>query len=438
MASTFNGGIKLKSRKARTSALAIRDVPAPARVVIPLLQHVGCPARPVVKAGDRVRIGTTIGEADGALSALVHSSVSGVVRSLGDFAHPSGSLLPAVEIENDGREEAADCSGRQDLLGASADTVREAIRRAGIVGLGGGGFPTDVKLTPEPGAQVDCVILNGVECEPYLTGDHRIMLEHPFEVVEGLRLMMRLVDARRGVIALERGRGDEMARLRQAAKADRSVAVVGLRAKYPQGSEKHLVKALTGRVVPHGGLPTSVGCLVHNVGTSAAVCQALKLGRPLTSRVLTVAGSAAMGAGNFRVRIGTLASEVVSFAGGASDRCRKAIMGGPMTGTALATLEVPVTKVTTGIILLGSGEVSDGAAGPCIRCGRCVERCPMRLMPNDLSRLVETGRIDEADRYGVGDCIECGVCAYVCPARIRHVYFMKRGKSLLAARGQAA
>lgn len=438
MARTFAGGVKPKDFKTKTSSLAVGDVPAPPKVIIPLSQHVGAPARPVVMPGDAVRIGTKIAEGDGAVSAAVHSSISGVVRSVGNFAHPSGSRLPAIEIENDGRDETVDLGGWQDLSGASPDTIREAIREAGIVGLGGGGFPTHAKLSPDPGTPVDSVILNGAECEPYLTGDHRVMLERTAEVVEGLKVMMRVLDAERGLIAVERDKGDAIAKLKRAIGSEKRLTVVGLEVKYPQGSEKQLVKALVGREVPRGGLPPSVGCLVQNVGTSAAVSEALKSGKPLTSRVLTVAGGAAKGPGNFRVRIGTLFGDVISYAGGVRDDCRKVIAGGPMTGTAQATLQVPVIKTTTGIILLGAGDVDDQEAGACIRCGRCVDSCPMRLLPNDLARFVEKGRIDSADSYGVKDCIECGVCAYVCPARIKHVYWMKRGKSILAARRQAA
>lgn len=438
MARTFAGGIRLRDRKSKTSGHAIRDVPAPPRVVIPLSQHVGSPACPLVKPGDAVRIGTKIADGVGQVSAPVHSSVSGVVKSIGDFAHPAGGRLPAIEIENDGRDEAASLQGRQDLSGASPESIREAVREAGIVGLGGGGFPTHVKLSPEPGTAVDSVILNGAECEPYLSCDHRVMLERGADVVDGLKVIMRLLDAARGLIAVERDKSDAIARLKQVTKAERQVAVVGVGVKYPQGSERQLVRALTGREVPRGALPPRVGCLVQNVATSAAVSEAVRSGMPLTSRVVTVAGSAAKAEGNFRVPIGTLFSDVVSYSGGASGDCRKVIAGGPMTGTAQGTLDVPVTKTTAGIILLGAEDVDDREPGPCVRCGRCVDGCPMRLMPNDLARFVDKGRIDEADSYGVMDCIECGVCAYVCPARIRHVYWMKRGKSILAARRQAA
>jgi electron transport complex protein RnfC len=386
-----------------------------------------------VGPGDAVKVGTKIAEADGAVSAAVHSSVSGTVRAIGPFPYPCGGLAPAIEIANDGRDEQADSGRRQDISDAPPDTVREAVREAGIVGLGGGGFPTHVKLCPAPGTRLDLVILNGAECEPYLTGDHRTMLERTEEVVAGLRTMMRVLDCERGVIAVERDKPDAIGALKRAAKPDKRLAVAGLKTKYPQGSEIHLVKALTGREVARGGIPPDAGCLVHNVGTAVAVWDALVQGRPLITRVITVAGSAAKAAGNFRVPIGSLLGDVISFAGGARDCCCRVVAGGPMTGVAQATLQVPVIKTTTGIILMGPGDIDDREPGPCIRCGRCVDACPMRLMPHDLGRFIEEGRIDLAETYGIEDCIECGVCAYLCPAKINLVYLMRRGKSLLAA-----
>ena len=438
MAKTFGGGVRPADSKSATSSKPISEIAPPPRVIIPLSQHVGAPATPVVKPGEKVRIGSKIAEADGFVSAPVHASVAGTVKTIAEFPHPLGHSMPAVEIENDGTDLGVELDRSRDLSEAPPDTIRDAIREAGIVGLGGAAFPTHVKLSPPEGKKITTVVLNGAECEPYLTGDHRLMVESAMEVVEGLRIMMRVVGAERGVIGVERNKADAVCRLKETVRGEHGIDVIDLKVKYPQGAEKQLIHAITGREVPRGGLPMDVGCIVQNVGTSVAVHDAVKHGRSLVSRVLTLAGSAVNRPGNFRVRIGTPVSHVIASAGGAGPDCAQIIMGGPMTGVSQATDQVPVVKATTGIILLAEKDVRVDEPGPCIRCGRCVATCPMRLMPNDISRFVERGRIDWADRYGVLDCIECGVCAYVCPSGIRHVELAREGKArVLAARGAA-
>ena len=317
--------------------------------------------------------------------------------------------------------------------------IRDAVREAGVVGLGGGGFPTHVKITPPADRPIETVILNGAECEPYLSADHRLMLEHAPEVVQGLKAILRAVDARRGIVAVQRDKADAIARLRQEVASDRSLTMAELKVRYPGGAEKMLIASLTGKRVPRGGLPSDVGCLVHNVATAFAVHQALKFGRPLTSRVITLAGRGAGDrGGNFRVRIGTPARHVIEFACSGLKAPGMMIAGGPMTGLAQATADVPIVKCTAGIILLSPAEWRAAEPGACIRCGRCVERCPMRLVPNEIARSVEKGRLDLARNYGLEDCIECGVCAYVCPSRIRHVDLVRRGKLAAVAAGREA
>jgi electron transport complex protein RnfC len=408
-------------------------------VIIPLSQHTGAPAKPVVEKGDEVKIGTRIAEADGFISVPTHATVSGKVKDIGDYPHPLGRKMPAIVLENDGRDEWIDLSGWTDLLDAPADEVRQAVKDAGIVGLGGAAFPTHVKLSPPEGKTIDTVILNGAECEPYLTADHRLMLAYPDEIIAGLKVMMKTLGAGRGFIGIERNKPDVIALFGEKVLAQDDIEVFGLKVKYPQGAEKQLINALTGREVPCGGLPMDVGCLVQNVGTSYALYEALKFGRPLVARVLTVSGGAAKSPGNFKVRIGTRFEHVISSSGGVTDDCRKIIMGGPMMGISQQTDEVPVIKGTSGIVLLGEGEVRIDEPGPCLRCGRCVDHCPMRLVPNEIARFVEKDRIDLAEDYGVLDCMECGVCAYVCPSKIRHVHLMKYGKAeVLAKRRKAA
>jgi len=433
MAKTFRGGVHPPEVKV-TAEVAITTIDLPERVIIPLSQHTGAPSVPLVKVGDEVRVGTKIGEADGFISVPVHASISGKVVSISDHPHPLGKPMPAIEIEGDGKDEWIDLSGWKDLIDASPEEIRRAVREAGIVGLGGAAFPTHVKLSPPEGKSIDTVILNGAECEPYLTADHRLMLEHADEIVEGLKVIMRVLGASRGYIGIERNKPDAIEKMSEKVRGEASIEVFDLKVKYPQGAEKQLIKAITGREVPCGGLPMDVGCLVQNVGTAFAIYEALKSGKPLVERVLTVSGSAARGKGNFLVRIGTTFAHVIDQAGGMTDGCAKIIMGGPMMGIAQHTTQVPVVKGTSGIVLLSDEEVYRGEPGPCLRCGKCVDHCPMRLVPNEIARLVEKGRIDDAQSYGLLDCMECGVCAYVCPSKINHVHLIKVGKAEVIAR----
>jgi electron transport complex protein RnfC len=438
MGKTFRGGVHPYESKAATSGKPIAEIPAPDLLVIPLSQHTGAPSKPIVRPGDGVKIGSKIAEADGLISIPQHAPVSGKVKGIGDFHHPLGRKMPAIEIENDGKDEWLDLSGWQDLTGAPTDKIREAVKHAGIVGLGGAAFPTHVKLSPPEAKKIDTVILNGAECEPYLTADHRIMLEYPREIVEGFKVIMRVVGARQGFIGIERNKPDAIKALRETVLGEEGVEVLDLKVKYPQGAEKQLIQSITGREVPCGGLPMDVGCLVQNVGTSLAIYEALKLGKPLVARVITISGSAAKNPGNFKVRIGTPFRHVIGFSGGIGDDCRKMIMGGPMMGIAQYTDDVPVIKGTSGIVLLSEGEVYRDEPGPCLRCGRCVDHCPMRLVPNEIARFVEKGKTDLAEDYGIFDCMECGVCAYVCPSKINHVQLMKQGKAEILSRRRKA
>lgn len=437
MIRAFTGGIRLEGRKERVAGLAVAEISPPPTVVLHLSQHVGRPAVPLVRPGDPVEVGTKIADADGPISAAVHSSVSGRVKSIGEFPHPAGGTGRAVEIANDGRDKWIDLGGWRDLADAEPDIVREAVRQAGIVGLGGAAFPTHAKLTPPEGGRVRTVILNGAECEPCLTGDHRVLVEHAADVVEGLKVIMRVVGAERGLVAVAWNKPEAAASIRRALSGDRRLRVAEVEARYPQGAERQLVKTVVGREVPRGCLPAAIGCLVHNVSTALALYQCVKSGRPLVARVITVAGGAAKSPGNFRVRIGTGLGHVVSQAGGATDDFRMILAGGPMSGVAQRSLDAPIVKGTTGIILVRDRDVCFAEPAPCTRCGRCVAACPMRLVPNEIARAVETGRLSRAEEYGLSDCIECGVCAYVCPSKIRHVFLVKRGKAALAAAAEA-
>jgi electron transport complex protein RnfC len=433
VATSFKGGVHPEEAKDQTSGIPISDIVPPDIVVIPLSQHTGAPSKPVVEAGDEVRIGTKIGEADGFISVPVHSSVSGKVIGIESRPHPLGRRMPAVVIENDGRDEWVDLSGHKDLTEESPQKIREAVREAGLVGLGGAAFPTHVKISPPDGKPIDTAILNGAECEPVLTSDHRVMLEYAGEVIQGLKIIMRVVGAERGFIGIERNKPDAIRLMSEMVAGEDGIEVVALKVKYPQGAEKQLIKALTGREVPCGGLPMDVGCLVQNVGTSLGIYEAARYGRPLVSRVVTLAGSVVKTPGNYRVRIGTQFGHVVSSSGGTTGPLAKMIMGGPMMGIAQADGDAPVVKGTSGLILLAEDEVTEPDPSACIRCGRCVDHCPMNLVPNEIVRFVEKGKLERAEQYGIMDCMECGVCAYICPSKIGHVQLMKLGKAALWA-----
>lgn len=435
---TFRGGIHPPYHKDQTQDLPVRDAAPPRTVVIPLHQHTGAPAEPLVKPGDEVCLGQMIGDSQAFVSAPVHASVSGKVVAIEERPHPALGTGQAVVIESDGLDTPdpgwAPAGRARDL---SPDQIRGAIRRAGIVGLGGAAFPTAVKVTPPK--DIEVLLLNGAECEPYLTADHRVMLEETPEVVDGLLALIRAAGARRGLIAVEDNKLDAVQALTRAVEAGRApddpgLQIVLLHAKYPQGSEKQLVWACTGREVPSGGLPLDVGVVVNNVATAVAVSRALSSGTPLYQRVVTVTGPAVARPQNLRVRIGDTFSSLIEQCGGFSQPVGKVISGGPMMGVAQSTLEVPVIKGTSGIVCFGRDQAVPGQVGPCLKCGRCVDGCPMRLLPLWLGAYGERGLHEEAERLGALDCVECGCCSYICPASRPLVQAIRLSKGEIAAR----
>jgi electron transport complex protein RnfC len=402
----------------------------PQRVVIPLSQHAGAPAKPVVQVGQEVKVGTLLGEPGGFVSAAVHSSVSGKVAALGEFLLPTGRLSQCVVVEADGRDEWEALQETPNYLDLPPDELKARIRAAGIVGMGGAAFPTAVKLSPPKEKPIDVVILNGAECEPYLTADHRLMVERPREVLEGLRIIMKVLGVRKGFVGIEANKPDALQAMEQVAREHPDVQVCALQVKYPQGAEKMLIKALTGREVPPRGLPMDVGAVVQNVGTALAIYEAVHLGRPLVQRVVTVTGEGIKEPSNLLVRIGTLVKDVLQDCGGLKEEAVKVLAGGPMMGFALGSLEVPVMKGTSGLLVMSQAEVVHTESFlPCIRCGRCVDICPMGLMPSILSVLAEKGRYEEAKEYNLFDCFECGSCAFVCPSRRPIVQLVRLAKS---------
>ena len=432
MANTFKGGVHPDDAKSLSSSSAIVDQPIPSTVVIPVRQHIGAPAKVVVEKGQAVKKGQVVAEAGGFVSVPMHASISGTVKEIEPLLSPAGMKVMSVVIEGDGSDQWAEGLNKgRDISAMTPDEMRDAVRAAGLVGLGGAAFPTHVKLSPPKDKPIDVLILNGVECEPFSTCDHRLMLEHPGDIIEGLKILMTILGCSTAYIGIERNKPDAVKVMRNAVKELKNVRVTDIRVKYPQGGEKQLIYAVTKRKVPAGGLPMDVGCVVQNVGTAAAVYHAVALRKPLIERVVTVTGSGVKKPVNVRARIGNRIDALIEQAGGYTDSAAKLIMGGPMMGVSLFTDEVPVVKGTSCILVMDEREISAGEEKPCISCAMCVDVCPMHLIPTTLASLVEHQRWDEVKAYHALDCIECGCCTYICPTKRRLVENIKFGKAKL-------
>ena len=431
-AATFERGIHPADAKGLTKDSPIVKANLPARVVIPLSQHTGAPAKPEVKVGDEVKRFQLIGSSQGFVSAAVHASISGKVTAIGDFLHPSGRMIPSVVIESDGKDESLPLKDNSDYLKLGQDEIKTLIKDAGIVGLGGAAFPTNVKLSPPKEKPIDTVILNGAECEPFLTADHRLMLESPDKIVNGLKIIMKALGVTEGYIGIESNKPDAIKIMQDAVSGESNIKVWPLRVKYPQGAEKMLIKSIKDREVPCRGLPMDVKVVVQNVGTALAIYEAVRYSKPLIERVVTITGRGIKEPKNMMVRIGTLLSELVEQCGGLADNSVKLIVGGPMMGFAQWTLDIPVVKGTSGILALTEKEyVSSEDYRPCIRCGSCIDVCPMGLNPSMISILAEKGFYEEAKAYNLFDCFECGSCAFVCPSNRPMIQFVRLAKSMV-------
>jgi electron transport complex protein RnfC len=429
---TFKGGIHPPDKKELAKDSPVKNARIPQRVVIPLSQHVGAPCKSLVSINQQVKKGEIIGEPGGFVSSPVHASVSGKVVAIGEFPNAMGRMVMSVVIENDGKEEWTALKDNPDYLKLSPEELKDKIKAAGIVGLGGAAFPTVVKLTPPKEKPIDTVIINGAECEPYLTADYRLMIEKPAEIIEGLKILMKTLGVSKGFVGIEDNKPDAIIKMKEAAKAEPSINVCALEVKYPQGAEKMLIKATAGREVPPRGLPMDVGVVVQNVGTALAIYEAVRYGKPLIERVVTITGEGIQNPANLMVRIGTLVSELVEECGGFRNGVGKVISGGPMMGFALASLDVPVTKGTSGILVIPEeGVIHAEDFEPCIRCGRCIDACPMGLMPSMLSVLSEKARYEDAKEYNLFDCFECGSCAFVCPSKRPIVQLVRLAKSMV-------
>lgn len=436
--SDFRHGVHPPEHKTLTAARPIRRMPYPAEVVIPLRQHAGRPAKLVVREGDRVLRGDVLGEADGFVSAPVHASASGRIVEIGLWPHPDGTMDTAVRIEV---ERFSPQVPRPRVVPQwehlSVDKIVAAVQQGGVVGLGGAAFPTHVKLAPPRDLAVDTILLNGAECEPYLTTDHRIMVEYPERVHLGARIMLRTLGARRVVIGVERNKPDAIDALERARPTDIDVSILPLTVKYPQGAEKMLIKSVTGREVPSGKLPVSLGVVVQNVGSAASIAEIFETGLPLLERIVTVSGPGVREPANLIVPVGTKLGDLLAACGGVTDDAEEIIFGGPMMGVAQSSLDVPIVKGTTGVIVLTTPDVNPASSFPCIRCGRCLDACPVFLNPSALADYARKGRYDEMEAMHLMDCMLCGSCSYVCPSKIPLAQLFHASKTAIRKRKQA-
>lgn len=413
---TFKGGVHPFDGKNLSKEKQILELQPEGEIVIPLSQHIGAPAVSVVNKGDRVLVGQLIGEAAGFISANVHSSVSGTVKGIETRLLANGGKSSCVIIENDNLYEEVEFE-KKDWNSLSNDEIRERVKAAGVVGMGGAGFPTNVKLTPKEPDKIDYIIVNGAECEPYLTSDYRRMLEESQKVKEGLLIALKLFPAAKGYIAIEDNKPEAIKVMTEAVKDCDRIEVKAVKTKYPQGGERTLIYATTGRQINCEMLPADVGCIVHNIDTIVSIYNAVALGMPLIRRIVTVTGEAVKNPQNYYVRIGTSYKQLLEAAGGTTKEVCKYISGGPMMGFAMMSLDVPVTKGTSSLLVLDKDDVAENEESPCIRCGRCADACPGRVLPAKLSTLAAKGNKEAFVKNGGMECCECGCCSFICPAK---------------------
>ena len=432
---TFKGGIHPSYNKEYTNQIALKKAEAPKVVYIPLQQHIGAPAKPIVEVGEEVKKGQKIGEPQGFVSTYIHSSVSGKVISIEEHEIPGGKGI-CVVIENDFKEELDESIGpKGELETLDSKDIIKYVQEAAIVGMGGATFPTHVKLSPPPDANIDVVILNGAECEPYLTADHRLMVENPEDVVFGIRVIMKALNVKKGYIGIEVNKPDAIEAITNAAKGFNDVEVVGLEVKYPQGAEKQLIYACTGREVPSGALPSAAGAVVDNVGTAAQIAKTIKTGLPLIERITTVTGSCIKEPANLVTKVGTVVSEIIDQCGGFKEDVKvgKFIMGGPMMGMTQYTTNVVTNKGSSGILCISAEEAKIDEPSNCLRCGRCTDVCPAFLQPLYISANSLKGDFERAAEHRALDCIECGSCSFICPARRPLVESIRNAKRQIQA-----
>ncbi|MDO9464114.1 MAG: electron transport complex subunit RsxC [bacterium] len=431
--SSFHGGIHPENSKDSTNTKKILNLLPPKKAIIPMLQHTGAVCKPLVNIGDIVKVGQKIGDAQAFISAPVHATISGKVVDISPMLHPLGTKVLSIIIESDEADTWAIEETKRDWKTLEPEQIKHIVKEAGVVGLGGAMFPIHVKLSPPENKKIDTYILNGAECEPFLTADHRLMLEYAKQVVIGLKILMKATGVKKGIIGIEQNKPDALKKITDEInkESDTDVDIMALKVKYPQGAEKQLIKALLKREVPSGGLPMDVGVIVSNVGTSFAVYESVVERKPLVERIVTVTGGGIRNPQNLRVRIGTPFLNLIEACEGVKEEIGKIIMGGPMMGIAQYTTDVPVIKGTSGILVQTKDEICDEPEECCIRCGNCASVCPMKILPNVITNSIKNDQFEHAKEYGLLDCMECGACTYVCPAHIPIVQYIKYGKTRL-------
>ena len=431
MLKTFRlGGIHPKERKI-SAGKSIQSITIPKQVIIPMGQHIGAPCQPIVKKGDKVKVGTLIGKSVGYVSANIHSPVSGIVLKIDKALDSSGYRRDAIFINCEGDEWEESIDRSETIIKECALTSQDILKKiqnAGIVGMGGATFPTHVKLTPPPGTKPEVLIINGVECEPYLTSDHAVMMDKAEEIMVGTTIVMKALNVKRAIIGIEDNKKDAIALFKKLRKDYPQIEVEPLKVQYPQGGEKQLIDALIKRQVPSGALPISVGAVVQNVGTVFAIYEAVQKNKPLIERVVTVTGDHVAKPSNFLSRIGIPLNDLIDEAGGLPESTGKIVSGGPMMGKALASIEIPVTKGTSGLLIIPTLEAKRKAMSDCIRCSKCLTVCPMGLNPTLLMNLTEYEVWDRAEENYITDCIECGSCSFICPSHRPLLDYIRLGK----------
>ncbi len=426
------GGVHPPESKALTEKCAIETMALPAELELILGQHIGAPCSPTVKRKQEVTEGELIAEVKRGLGVPLHAPAAGTIKAVSTSAHPIRVSSPSITIKTDPDASPRDWQPVGDWRQNSGEELLQKVHHAGIIGIGGAGFPTHVKLKPPADTPVDTLLLNGAECEPYITADHRMMLEHSAEVVEGARILLKILAIKTCVIGIENNKPDAIeamqAAVAAAADKDVDIRVETLEVKYPQGSEKQLIQAITGRKVPAMALPSAVGVVVHNVSTTKAVRDAVVLDKPLIEKVITVSGRGIVRPANLLVKVGTTVKDIVDFCGGITEDLARVVLGGPMMGFAVSTLDIPITKTTSSVLFLTEDEIDTNELSNCIRCGWCLDACPMGLEPKEIGIYVEAGRPEDTEQFGVFECFECGSCAYVCPAKRPLVQFVRLAK----------
>lgn len=428
---TFGKGIHPEDMKEITEYKEIERFPASKKMYIPLLQHIGSPLDAVVKIGDFVKMGQKIGDSAAFMSAPIHSPVSGKVIAIGTHVFPVSGFVKTITIENDEKDELEKYEGIDNYKDYTKENLLSIIRERGLVGQGGATFPTHIKLSPPKDKKIDTLLINGAECEPYLNGDNRTMIEHSAECIYGIKIMMYILEVKSAFIGIEANKPEAIMNMMEALKNEQDIKVAVLETKYPQGGEKQLIKAILKREVPPKKLPAEVGVVVQNLQTAKSVYDAVVKGKPLIERVVTVSGGGVSNPGNYLVRIGTPFRELLEKAGYNHDKTKKIVMGGPMMGIAQYTIDVPLVKGTSGILALTSEEIQATKMHNCINCGKCIEVCPMNLMPQMFGKMAEKSKWDDLASYYVTDCMECGSCSYACPAKRPLNEAIKIGKTIM-------